>query len=133
MAISYGPDSLTISFDLGTTITTTQERFEVMTSSVASDVTSWRSQTFMPRLVNSDDNASSIADILHADAAIQVDERVFITLEGLTPNTTYFVRVQPVVARDMAVTEAEQMTRNLTGFIVAMTKEKGKLKSELYN
>ena len=129
MGISFGPSSLTISFDVDhatSSDTVTQDRYEVMTSDRGGDASSWTSRTYTPRTVDADDNASSPSDLLHADAAIQVDDRVYITLGGLSPNTTYYVRVQPLVKRDMGVTVPEgDDNATLVGFIVARTKEQG--------
>ena len=135
MAISFGPSSLTISFDVGPTAasspdTVTQDRYEVMTSDRGGDASSWASRTYTAATVDTDDNASSPWDLLHQDAAVRVDERVYITLGGLSPNTTYYVRVQPLVKRDMGVTTAnlppvQGGNATLVGFIVARTLGRG--------
>ena len=135
MAISFGPSSLTISFDVGPTAASspdpvTQDRYEVMTSDRGGDASSWASRTYTAATVDADDNASSPWDLLHQDAAVRVDERVYITLGCLSPNTTYYVRVQPLVKRDMGVTTAnlppvQGGNATLVSFIVARTLGRG--------
>ncbi|KAL8590073.1 hypothetical protein ACOMHN_034304 [Nucella lapillus] len=123
MALSFGPDTLTISFDVDHVTsghTVTQDRYEVMTSDGQGGAASWSSRTYTPTTLNADDNVSSPSDLLHADAAIRVDDRVFITLDGLRPNTSYYVRVEPVVKRDMGVTDSG-FNSTLVGFFVART------------
>ncbi|KAK7104740.1 uncharacterized protein [Littorina saxatilis] len=125
MAISFSPSSLTISFDVDHTTSqeasVTQDRYEVMTSDRGGDASSWTSRTYTPSTVDADDNASSPSDLLHNDAAIRVDDRVYITLGDLNPNTTYYVRVQPVMKSDMGVTEATPSNVTLLSNIVAKT------------
>lgn len=126
MAISYDPDSLTISFDVDHVTSSgsvTSDRYEVMTLESGVNNSEWSSRTYTPVSVNSDENASSPTDILHHDAAIRVDDRVFITLDGLNPDTEYYVRVQPVIKRDVGET-AEPSNKTITGFIVAKTMKK---------
>jgi hypothetical protein len=61
---------------------------------------------------------------LQADAAIRVEDRVFITMTELTPNTTYYVRVRQVVKSDGS-TDLTSSNVTLTGLIVAKTLPKG--------
>ncbi|KAK7502686.1 hypothetical protein BaRGS_00005936 [Batillaria attramentaria] len=124
MAISYGPNSLTISFDVDHTTSSeavTTDRYEVMTIASEANSSDWTRRTYTPTTVDSDENASSPTDILHADAAIQVDERVYITLDGLIPDTEYYVRVQPVVKRDMRPATDTPTNTTIVGFIAART------------
>ncbi|XP_025105496.1 uncharacterized protein LOC112570956 [Pomacea canaliculata] len=123
MAISYEPHSLTISFevDRASWRSVTQDRYQVMTSHSGADPHSWRSTTVAPRRVDIDENSSSPSVLLHRSAAIQVGERVYVTLDQLEANTTYYIRVTPVTARDMGVTEESSNATILLGFLAATT------------
>ncbi|XP_076441638.1 uncharacterized protein LOC143280823 [Babylonia areolata] len=132
MALSFGPGSLTISFDVDhDPQPVTQDRYEVMTSDGEGGADSWTSRTYTPTVMNDDDNVTSPLDLMYADAAIRVDDRVFITLDDLRPNTTYYVRVEPLVKRDIGGTGSSSLhhhhpsntspSPSLIGFFVART------------
>ncbi|GFS22226.1 connective tissue growth factor [Elysia marginata] len=118
-ARSYSPVTLTVSFEASPLSEETEvplyREYEILFANTSDTQLSWNRRLVQPVDVRirqdrpqrdqpssspspSSSSYSDPLDPLTRDSAIVVGERVYITLSGVDPNTTYFVKVNPLLA-----------------------------------
>lgn len=107
-ARSYSPVTLTVSFEANPLPEESEVplygQYEILFANTTDHQLSWHHRLVQPVDVRlqpdhpkrEPPNSTAPIDALTKDNAIVVDDRVYITLSGVDPNTTYFVKVKPL-------------------------------------
>ncbi|KAK0059773.1 cysteine-rich motor neuron 1 protein-like isoform X3 [Biomphalaria pfeifferi] len=132
-ALSYSPATLTLSFEVDSQEDANKPlycQYEILYTSTSDPQGNWSRRLIQPTdvLLQQDQSShTNLTDPLTHDSAIVVGKRAYVTLSGMHPNTTYYVKIIPLdgLREDMSESQAGQLQysdRNISAMVVVKTK-----------
>ncbi|CAL1540350.1 unnamed protein product [Lymnaea stagnalis] len=134
-ALSYSPVTLTLSFEVNPQVTENGlpsfSQYEILYANTSDPHGSWQSRTIQPvdvRLQHDQPSHVEPTAALSRDSAIVVNNRAYVTLGGMHPNTMYYVKIFPLdsIKQDMGdatlAAQHNKTDRNVSVMVVVRTK-----------
>ncbi|KAH9496120.1 hypothetical protein Btru_012108 [Bulinus truncatus] len=133
-SLSYSPSMLTLSFEVESQREEnghpTYCQYEILSTNTNDSFGNWSRRLVQPVDVQIQQDQSTHkepADALTRESAIVVGKRAYVTVSGMQPNTTYFVKIIPLdgLREDMSESHTGQINysdRNISAMVVARTR-----------